>query len=288
MAKYDKTNLYWLQLKNDFFDADAIRWIEEQPDGLTYSNIYLKLCLKSLRTDGVLIRQIGGMLLPYDATGLASLIGHKNIADIEKAVYLLTKSGLVQVLDDGAFYLNQVKQMTFKTTKGALLKEINRAKKQNLSKKIDKHASSGQLSTSCPTNSGQKRDYLSTTVTNTITDTTNTNIHTSESVNTPIMRDSRLLSNQDCVAAVPSIAEIELVCKECGYGTVDAQEFWDFYQSKGWKVGNTPMSDWSAALRQWDRRRHKYSNGQGANPKQSKTSNQDNGVVDALASRFEI
>lgn len=31
MANYDKeTKFYWLQLKEDFFEDDAIEWLEEQ------------------------------------------------------------------------------------------------------------------------------------------------------------------------------------------------------------------------------------------------------------------
>ena len=50
MAVYDKeTKFYWLQLKEDFFDEDAIQWLEEQqPNGKEYAYFYLKLCVKSL------------------------------------------------------------------------------------------------------------------------------------------------------------------------------------------------------------------------------------------------
>ena len=40
-------------------------------------------------------------------------------------------------------------------------------------------------------------------------------------------------------------------------GSVDlvlAQEFWDYYESNGWKVGKNPMRNWKAAARQWVRR----------------------------------
>ena len=66
MSKYEKDRkFYWLQLKEDFFDEDAISWIEEQENGEKYSLFYLKLCLKSLKTKGILIRQVGNMLVPY-------------------------------------------------------------------------------------------------------------------------------------------------------------------------------------------------------------------------------
>ena len=31
----------------------------------------------------------------------------------------------------------------------------------------------------------------------------------------------------------------------------DHEKFYDFYESKGWKVGKNPMKDWKAAVRNW-------------------------------------
>jgi hypothetical protein len=38
----------------------------------------------------------------------------------------------------------------------------------------------------------------------------------------------------------------------------DAEAFFDFYTSKGWKVGKTAMKDWHAALRNWKRNKGTY------------------------------
>ena len=54
---------YWIKLKEDFFQDDAISWIEEQKDGKECCLFYLKLCLKSLRNQGVLVRYIGDSLI---------------------------------------------------------------------------------------------------------------------------------------------------------------------------------------------------------------------------------
>jgi hypothetical protein len=34
----------------------------------------------------------------------------------------------------------------------------------------------------------------------------------------------------------------------------ESEQFWDFYECKGWKVGKNPMKDWRAAVRNWGRR----------------------------------
>ncbi len=48
----------------------------------------------------------------------------------------------------------------------------------------------------------------------------------------------------------PTIDEIELYCQEKNKH-VDADRFWNFYESKGWKVGKSPMKDWRAAISNW-------------------------------------
>ena len=51
----------------------------------------------------------------------------------------------------------------------------------------------------------------------------------------------------------PTLEEIQDYCKERN-NNIDAQSFIDFYESKGWKVGNQSMKDWKACIRTWERR----------------------------------
>lgn len=52
----------------------------------------------------------------------------------------------------------------------------------------------------------------------------------------------------------PTVSEIKAYCEERN-NNVDAETFWDFYESKGWKIGNQAMKDWKAAVRTWERSR---------------------------------
>ena len=51
----------------------------------------------------------------------------------------------------------------------------------------------------------------------------------------------------------PTLEEVKAYCLERN-NTIDAGSFIDFYQSKGWKVGNSPMKDWKACVRTWEKR----------------------------------
>lgn len=54
--------------------------------------------------------------------------------------------------------------------------------------------------------------------------------------------------------AKPTVEEIREYCEERKNG-LDAQAFFDFYESKGWKIGAIKMRDWRASVRTWEQRR---------------------------------
>lgn len=164
MSKYDKRKFYWLQLKEDFFENDTISWLEEQENGEKYALFYIKLCLKSLKSNGILIRKIGdNYLIPYDDKKLAELTNTKNIDTVHVAMLLLKKIGLIKILDNGAIYLPLVQDMIGEKSMGAFKKEQQRllAKKNNdvllIAQEEDKwKTDGGQMSAN--ENGGQKVD----------------------------------------------------------------------------------------------------------------------------------
>lgn len=52
----------------------------------------------------------------------------------------------------------------------------------------------------------------------------------------------------------PTLDDVAQYCAE-RKNSVSPLAFFDFYESKGWKIGNTPMKDWQAAVRTWERRK---------------------------------
>ena len=127
MSKYDKeTKFYWLQLKEDFFEDDAIEWLEEQePNGRDYAYFYLKLCLKSLKSNGILIRNVGNILIPYDNKKLAELT-KIDFDTVTVAMELLKEIGLIQILENGEIYITQLENLIGSVSKGALKKQQQR------------------------------------------------------------------------------------------------------------------------------------------------------------------
>lgn len=124
---------YWLKLKEDFFDDDTIAWIEDQEDGMLYSNFYLKLCLKSIKTQGILIRNVGDVKIPYDIKKLAE-ITRVSVDIAAAAMDLFKKIGLVKILQKGEIYITKLESMIGSETTKASLMRKKREREKILSK----------------------------------------------------------------------------------------------------------------------------------------------------------
>ena len=66
---------YWMKTKQDFYDRDEIRYIENMKNGDTIIKLYQKLCLTSLNKDGKLIFQLGSKIIPYTEEQLGIELG---------------------------------------------------------------------------------------------------------------------------------------------------------------------------------------------------------------------
>ena len=100
----DNKKYYYLKLKEDFFDSDELKILESMQDGYLYSNILLKLYLKSLGSSGRLMYR---NVIPYTPEILATLTGHQ-VGTVEKALDIFKKLELIEILDNGAIYMMDI------------------------------------------------------------------------------------------------------------------------------------------------------------------------------------
>ena len=103
----DNRKYYYLKLKENFFDSDSIVLLEDMKDGILYSNILLKLYLKSLKNGGKL--QLDEHI-PYTAQMIATLTRHQ-IGTVERALEIFRQLGLVEQLDSGLLYMADIELM---------------------------------------------------------------------------------------------------------------------------------------------------------------------------------
>ena len=100
----DNKKYYYLRLKENFFDGEEMKIIEGMPDGYLYSNILLKLYLRSLKTDGRLM--LGGKI-PYSPEMISSVTGHP-VGIVKQAISIFKELGLIEILDNGAIYITDI------------------------------------------------------------------------------------------------------------------------------------------------------------------------------------
>lgn len=100
----DNRKYYYLKLKEGFFESEEIKILESMKDGYIYSNILLKLYLRSLRNEGRLMYR---NVIPYTPEILATLVGHQ-VGTVEKALEIFKKLELIEILDNGAIYMMDI------------------------------------------------------------------------------------------------------------------------------------------------------------------------------------
>lgn len=139
MAK-DK-RYYWMKLQEGFFENETIEWIGEQPNGDTYIIFLLKLCLKALKTNGVLIRAVGNIFIPYEVEKLAEMT-KIDVDTVRVAMTLFQQIGLIEVWEGGEIYVAILEDMVGSETEWAAKKRLYRGTQERLSRR--EHTEEGE------------------------------------------------------------------------------------------------------------------------------------------------
>lgn len=229
----DNKKYYYLRLKDNFFDGDELKILESMKDGYLYSNILLKLYLRSLKNDGKLVVNDR---IPYNAEMLASVTGHQ-IGTIKQALSIFKDLGLIDVLENGAIYMLDIQNF------------IGRGSSE----------------------ADRKREYRQRIETDRINVQTKVREISEKSppeIELELKKEIKIEKEIDSSASTttkrkrfekPTLSEIEQYCIE-RKNNVNAEQFFDYYESNGWKVGKNSMKDWKAAVRTWERSEYRKPN----------------------------
>ena len=136
----DNKQYYYIKLKADYFDSDEMIILESMHDGYKYSNILLKFILRSLKNEGKLMFN---NKIPFNSTMLSQVTKH-SIGDIEKAVRIFEDLNLIEILTNGAIYINNIQEYIGKSSTEADRKRIYRHRINEDKKQL------GHLSENCP------------------------------------------------------------------------------------------------------------------------------------------
>lgn len=229
----DNKKYYYLRLKDNFFDSDELKILESMKDGYLYSNILLKLYLRSLKNDGKLVVNDR---IPYNAEMLASVTGHQ-IGTVKQALSIFKDLGLIDVLENGAIYMLDIQNFIGKGSSEA----------------------------------DRKREYrqrIETDRTNVQTNLRQISEKSPPEIEIELEKEIKIEKEIDSSASTttkrkrfekPTLSEIKEYCIERN-NNVNAEHFFDYYESNGWKVGKNSMKDWKAAVRTWERSEYRKPN----------------------------
>lgn len=230
----DNKKYYYLRLKDNFFDSDELKILESMKDGYLYSNILLKLYLRSLKNDGKLVVNDR---IPYNAEMLASVTGHQ-IGTVKQALSIFKDLGLIDVLENGAIYMLDIQNFIGKGSS-----EADRKREYRQRIETDR--------TNVQTNLRQISDKNPPEI--------EIELEIEKEIEKEIDSSAKSTTTKRKRFEKPTISDIEQYCIERN-NNVNAEHFYDYYESNGWKVGKNSMKNWQAAVRTWERSEYRKPN----------------------------
>ena len=218
---------YWLKLKRDFFKRHDIQIIESMPNGKDYILFYLKLLCESVDHEGKLrfSEQI-----PYNERML-STITNTNIDVVTHAIQVFTDLHMMEILDDGTFFMGEVEKLIGSASQDEHTRESTR----NRVKAFRDRQKNALI---------EEKRYSNVTCNGELEKEIDIELEKEIEIDTDKRNRKRFLP--------PTLEEVRAYCKE-RKNSVDAEHFIDYYTSNGWKVGKNTMKDWKAAVRTWER-----------------------------------
>lgn len=154
---------YFLKLKEDFFEQDTIILLESLKDGVLYSNILIKMYLKSLQFNGFL--KVNEHL-SLTTEMIATLTRHE-VGTVERAVKIFLELGLAETTDTGTIYMSQIEMLVGKSSTEGERKKLSRLRKEkekSTPMQIGLSDTEGQKADICPPEyrdkSIENRDYI--------------------------------------------------------------------------------------------------------------------------------
>lgn len=213
---------FWLKLHKDFFKRKEIKRLRKIAGGDTYTIIYLEMMLRSIMDDGKLF--FDG--LEDDFASELALDLDEDEENVKITIQYLLKTGLLEIRSDEEYYLPDTKDSTGCETAAASRMRRCRAKKE----KIERNNVTPMLQ------SGYGEKELE--------------------IEKELEKELDTKANKSPTKAKrfvkPTLSEIKQYCIE-RKNNVNAEHFFDYYESNGWKVGKNSMKDWKAAVRTWER-----------------------------------
>ena len=125
----EKRRYYWIKLKDSFMSGDEIDFLMSQKNGAEYVVLYQMLCLMTCNTNGKLQKQLGEVIIQYDAERIQRDCKYFDFDTVVIALELYKKLGLIYEESDGSLQIANYSEMIGTATNWADQKRNQRALK---------------------------------------------------------------------------------------------------------------------------------------------------------------
>lgn len=149
MAEYNKGKFFWIKLTDSFLSSDTVDFLMAQKDGANYVVLYQMLCLKTVNNDGILGRNLGEIIVEYDAEKICRDCKYFSIDTVRIALELYKKLGLVYELENGLLRIANFENMIGSKSISAEKKQIQRETRKKLLE-LAENTEGGQKVDICP------------------------------------------------------------------------------------------------------------------------------------------
>lgn len=223
------SDVKWIKIVTDIFDDEKILLIEAMPESDAMIVIWFKiLCLAGKQNNGGVLMLNDRM--PY-TDEMLSTIFRRSISTVRLALRTFQQLDMIEIVSGAVTIPNWEKHQS--------LDKLERVREQTR-ERVAEHRNKQKLLADCNANSN----------------VTVTQCNETKKIREDKSReDKSRIENADKPRrfSKPTVEEVAEYCRERG-NRINAQNFVDFYESKGWKVGSSPMKDWKSCVRTWEQR----------------------------------
>lgn len=118
----EEKRYYWIKLKDSFMTSDAVDFLMSQKNGSDYVVLYQMLCLKTVNTNGELVRQIGEVIIPFDIDKIQRDCKYFSYDTVAVAMELFKKLGLIYEQENGYLKIAKFDELVGSESKWAKYK----------------------------------------------------------------------------------------------------------------------------------------------------------------------
>ena len=229
---------YWIKLSQAFFQSKEIKKLRRIAGGDTYVIIYLKMQLISLETGG----RIYYDGIEDDFAEELALSLDEDVNNIRMTLAFMQKCGLIEKRSEEEYFLPEVLRNFGAETDAA---RRMRSMRERNKVTIERNNVTPMLQ--------DRYTDIDKDIDKDIDIELEKEIESEKEIEAvPASPPAPAESKKTKRFVKPKVEEVEAYCRERQNG-IDAHHFYDYYESNGWKVGKSPMKDWKATVRSWER-----------------------------------